>query len=185
MGWFTRKPKPQYVNVEFRRLTDDRPPGVKHSVYTYIWTLPTPPETGLRVFVPGGDGRPASAMVVDGTKTPTPHEVRPVIRLATQAEVDAATAAAAADLAAWLDMARKAAGLPTAAPVRRRKPPEGYDAIPPATGEASKNDAGEYGRIWYRVWKEAESQELSKKELRAFGDIAHRWYAIRDRDKNK
>ncbi|TQO20331.1 hypothetical protein FB472_1962 [Rhodoglobus vestalii] len=179
MGWFKRKPV--LINVNFRELTSDRPIDEKFA-YVYEWHLPSVPVHGTRVLVPGGDGKPAHAIVVGLAKSANGLTLKSVIRLVTQDEIDAAFADVEADALAWLDMARKGAGLPTLAPVRRRKPPERYDPIPPATGDASTAEAAEYGRVWYRATKMAKERGLSKEEITAFSGIAHRWYAIRDRE---
>jgi primosomal protein N' len=179
MGWFKRKPV--LVNVNFRELTSDRPIDEKFA-YVYQWNLPSVPVPGTRVLVPGGDGKPAHAIVAGLAKSANGLTLKAVMRLVTQDEIDVAIADVEADALAWLDMARKGAGLPTLAPVRRRKPPERYDAIPPATGEANAKQAAEYARVWYRASKLAEERGLNKEEISTFRGIAHRWYAIRDRE---
>src|SRR5690625_570065 len=108
MRWFRRKPKyPPVVSVNFRELHRDanlNPRGA----YAYKWTLDYPPSVGLRVWVRGGDGRKAPAVIaVLGQAGIYPAEV-PVLGVVTQDEMDAAFAKVREAEDAWLEMARKA-----------------------------------------------------------------------------
>jgi hypothetical protein len=102
-------------------------------------------------------------------------EALSVERLATPEEIRGAVAQAAADLSAWLDMARGSAGLPDGS--RRRRAPEGYPEIPPADGIAcSAEDADSYGRVWWRAFKSARDEV----EATTFESIARSWFHRRD-----
>ena len=173
------------MRVSFRALTSDTPADPKHA-YSYLWPLKEAPSTGMRVWVPGGDGTPATAVVaaVDGpVKRGQPTgDLKKVIRLVTQDEMNAAHAQSQADLEAWLNMARKAAGLPVRGRVRSA-PPEGLQPIQPVDGDASPEQADSYGRMWWRAFKEAERRGRPAEEIARYRQIAHRWYAIRDRDR--
>lgn len=179
MGWFTRKPKQHIVTVSYRDLTSKNPPNAEHG-YAYVWLLPEAPTVGARVVVPGGDGKPAFAQIaaVD-VKPPKGLALKTVSRLVTDAEVAKAHADADVLEAAWLDMAKKAAGFP--ATTRRRKAPEGFPEIMPVDGDASAQEAGEYGRMWWRATKVAEQRGESADVIKKFKSVASRWYAIRDR----
>lgn len=183
MGLFSRKPKIRTVSVSFRELTSDRPPDADHA-YVYTWSLPDSPRVGERVWVRGSDGRPAAA-VVAAVDVPSPRgiELSPVLRAATADEINAARTAATAAEAAWLDMARRAAGLPVTGS-RRSKAPDGYPQIAPVDGRASEADADTYGRMWWRVYKTAQSLDWPRDEVRRIEAIARRWYAVRDKGGN-
>ncbi|TFV81468.1 hypothetical protein E4V99_10710 [Microbacterium sp. dk485] len=169
--------------MSFRELTSDKPADASHA-HAYTWDLPTPPEVGTRVWVPGSDDRPAAATVaaVDASvpRGYTLAELKAITRLITAQEIADAKAKVAADRDAWLDMARRAAGLAVAGRART-KPPSGFDPIPPADGTASARKAGEFGRVWWRAFKQAEEAGRDPEEISAYRAIAHRWYAIRDK----
>lgn len=179
---FRKRARSRVVLVSFRELTSDKPADASHA-YAYKWDLASPPEVGTRVWVPGGDGRPAAA-VVAAVDAPLPRgytlaELKAATRLVTAREIADANAKVTADRDAWLDMARRAAGL--AVPGRARtKPPSGFDLIPPADGTASARQAGEFGRVWWRAFKQAEEAGRDTEEVSAYRAIAHRWYAMRD-----
>lgn len=180
-AWF--KSRPKVVSVAFRDLASPAPDGLG-GAYAYAWSLSTAPEVGMRVFVPGGDGRSASAVIVDvGAAPPRGMTLKSVARLASAAEVQAAHDAVLASKTTWLDMARKAAGLPIA--TRKRKPPEGFDVLPPADGKASASEAGQYGRVWWRAFKLAQELGRPVEEVSRFESIARRWYAVRDKGGNR
>lgn len=177
--------KTTVVRVAFVDLAKPAPDPDRVRGYNYAWTLGGQPEPGDRVVVPGIDG-PAYGVVVE-VKNRTPRElasderswgatIKPVRRMVTADEMAKARSKAAADLDAWLDMARRAAGLPTRS--RRRKVPEGYPDIPPADGQAGLVEADHYGSVWWKAYKNARSDD----EKKSFGSVAHRWYAIRDRE---
>lgn len=180
MSLFGRKPKVRTVSVGFRDLTSDHPVDPARA-YLYVWDLPENPEVGMRVFVPGGDGKLAPAVIADLNPQANARNVslKAVRRVATATEIAAAHAKADQASTDWLEMARKAAGLPSRS--RRTKAPEGYPEIAPADGEATKAQANEYGRMWWRALKLAEAQGLPSEEVKVISAIAHRWYAIRDR----
>jgi hypothetical protein len=179
-----KKTRSRVVLVSFRELTSDTPADASDA-YAYRWELPTEPEIGARVWVPGAGDRPATAIVaaVDASVP----ELKVTTRLVTQQELSEAQAKAAADRVkvaadrdAWLDMARRAAGLSTTGRARK-SPPVGFDSIPPADGTASANQAEEFGRVWWRAFKQAAIAGRPSEEVDAYKAIARRWYAIRDK----
>jgi hypothetical protein len=184
-----RQKRTTLVRVAFRNL--DRPaPHPDEHTYVYIWALGGVPAVGERVVVPGGSG-PAHAVVMSietaddkqlASLSRQNGPLKVVTRRVTTAEIAKATSKTSAALDGWLDMARRAAGLPTKS--RRKTPPSGYPAIPPVDGKASADDAAAYGRTWYRLYKQAEEAGRDPEEVRKFKSIAHRWYAVRDKGGN-
>ena len=173
--------KLRIVSVSFRDLTSDTPPDPTHA-YTYTWRLPFDPVVGARVIVPGGDGRPATAVIAAvEVKPPQGLTLSTVTRLVSTDEVETAHSAARSNEDAWLDAARISAGLSSSS--RRRSVPAGFPPIAPAEGTASSQQAGEYGRMWWKAYKRAEELGRPADEVKRFREIAHRWYAIRDRGK--
>jgi hypothetical protein len=166
------------VRVTFRDITES-PPRVYGRGYLYRWGLSETPEVGQRLLVPGWDG-PAWTVII-GIDDADPNEILGVelqdaIRLATGAEVAAGRAQYEREPGAWLDMMRHAAGLPMEQPAQLAAP-AGFPDIPPADGIASAGQAAQYGSAWWRAYKNARTEE----ERRRFRSLAHRWYAIRDR----
>ena len=183
MGWFTRKPSRRIVSVSFRELTSSTSPNAEHA-YAYEWTLPTQPAVGTRVVVPGGDGRAAFAVIAAiDVAPPRGMALKSVTRLVTDAEIAKAAAAAGADEDAWLNMARRAAGLSTSGRVRSRVP-DGFPPIAPVDGSATAEQAATYGRMWWRVFKAAQSRGWVRGEIMRVESIARRWYAVRDKGGN-
>ncbi|WME24456.1 hypothetical protein [Brachybacterium sp. GU-2] len=145
---------------------------------------------GGRVFVRGGNGESAPAVVVDlEASRPENYswdELAPVLRYATAEELEVARNKARRraekelrDEQAWLNMARRAAGLPT--PGRARKAlPEGYRNLPPVDGEATPEKAHRNGNRWWRALKAAERHGRPAEEVEAYAAIARSWYKKRD-----
>ena len=183
MGWFIRKPSRRIVSVSFRELASNTPPNADHA-YAYEWKLATPPAVCTRVVVPGGDGRAAFAVIAAiDVAPPRGMALKTVTRLVTDAEIAKAAASAEADEDAWLNMARRAAGLSTFGRVRSRVP-DGFPPIAPVDGSASAEQAATYGRMWWRVFKAAQSREWVRGEVLRVESIARRWYAVRDKGGN-
>lgn len=185
---FTSKKKKTYntpyVSCTFRALTSDRPATI-HSGYTYRWDLPSDPVAGMRVIVPDGDDKPAPTVIGAINVIPEDgdtEDIKTVTRIVTDEEIHAAHVALHKDEEAWLDMARREADLPSK--TRRQNPPAGLPEIPPADGRATEEDANEYGRAWWRVFKTGEEHELPKEELTRFKSIAYRWFAVRKKGGN-
>lgn len=170
------------VTVAFRDLADPPRDGLGGG-YTYTWPFRRRPEIGDRVFVPGMDPQPSPAVVISLTASPTSRglDLKPVARLATDHEIEAAEKRKDADRAAWLNMARHVAGLPTTGRVRH-SPPDGYPAIPPAAGHAAPTEADSYGRTWWRVYKTAERAGWAAPDIAVIRAVAHHWFAIRDKE---
>lgn len=183
MGLFSRKPRLPLVSVSFRDLASTQPADAAHA-YVYTWSLPSPPSPGMRVIVPGSDGRPAPAVVaaVD-VAPPKGLALKAVTRVVTPAEIQKAIDDAAADELAWLSLARRAAGLPVTGRSRTRVP-AGYPEIAPADGAATAEQANRYGRMWWRAYKAAQSHSWPAAEISRVESIARRWYAVRDKGGN-
>lgn len=161
----------------------------------YTWSLAEEPRLGDRVFVRGGGGESAPAVIV-GVDAVRPEgyswdDLAPVFRYATDQELEAARDKARRraergikDEQAWLNMARRAAGLPT--PGRaRRSPPEGFSALPPVDGEATRSGAARNGNVWWRASKAAERLGRPTEEVETFASIARNWYRVRDGDEGQ
>ncbi|MDR2620116.1 MAG: hypothetical protein LBC29_03190 [Propionibacteriaceae bacterium] len=150
--------------------------------YTFLWTLPAPPEENMRVVVPGDEGESWGMVVALSTPEQlekwSKEQLASVIRVATPQELEAAAVKRRkieAEKNSWLDEARRAAGLPVKG--RRRKIPEGYPAIAPVSGTAtSLAKAQTFGSMWWRAYKAARNDE----EETRFNQIAQFWYAQRD-----
>lgn len=184
-----RTPKrPRLVGIQYRDLYEAPHDGGKPYIYT--WDLPEEPQVGGRVFVRGGSGKSVPAVIVDlNASRPegyTWDELAPVFRYASDEELEKAQRKAERqadkelrDEQAWLNMARRAAGLPT--PGRARKTvPDGYQALPPTDGDSAPSTAGRYGNVWWRASKIATRLGRPAEEVETYATIARRWYAIRD-----
>lgn len=180
--------RPRLIEIQYRDLDEEPREGGKPYVYT--WALKEEPELYQRVFVRGWNGESAPAVIV-GLNASRPEdysweELAPVFRYATSQELEAARNRAARrsekalkDEQAWLDMARRAAGLPT--PGRARKaPPAGYKELPPVDGQATPARAQRNGNGWWRAFKAAERHGRPPEEVEVFASIARDWYQKRD-----
>ncbi|WP_029150092.1 hypothetical protein [Microbacterium indicum] len=177
------KKRRSVVRVVYRDLDRDYAPSGAHDEgYAFDWTLGPLPEIGMRVQIPGGDGKKKSGIIVGFGRAGYAGDLEKVIKIHSASEIEKAQAKAAKEAAAWLDMARRAAGLPTPGRARLTTPGD-YPAIAPADGKASARKADEYGRMWWRAMKLSEELGREAAETRAFSGIAHRWFAIRDQGK--
>ncbi len=167
-------PREYAVRVAFRELHQPLPPPRLEGWYAYLWRLGPEPKRGDRIIVPGIDG-PAHAVVeVLGSKRDLKGcEAKSVIALVSAEQVAAAVAGVRARQDLWLDMMRKSAGLPSS--VTRRRPPEGYDPIPPAGGDAPAEAADRCAAAWARAAKLARDDE----ERKRFEALKYRWRAVR------
>ncbi|MEQ6898971.1 hypothetical protein [Microbacterium sp. KR10-403] len=189
MGWFSKKPKITVVRIAYRdshgEPAPDWNPTDMERGYAFNWALKEQPALGMRVIVPGGDG--LTPAVVVGFGTTYKGELGMVRRVATGDEIarDQARYArehekATADAAAWLQMACKAAGL-TVSGRTRTKVPTGFPAIAPVDGSATQRQASEYGRMWWRAYKQAEEAGLPADQVQHLKSIARQWFAVRDK----
>lgn len=186
--FFKRKPPSHpLVEVSYRELYED--PG--HRGYVFIWKLPVSPSIGDRVFVRGMDGKSSPAVVIDND-APIPDgftlaELADVRRLATPDELTRAAERlqrlqkkVQRDEASWLNMARRAAGLPT--PGRARSaPPDGYRELLPAEAGAPRQVADRHGRTWWKAMHLAEAHGRPADEVAALREVANRWFSVRDK----
>lgn len=189
-GLFKKRPpkRPRLIEIQYRDLDEEPRDGGRPYVYT--WALKEDPEVGGRVFVRGGNGESTPAVIV-GLNASRPEnyswdELAPVFRFATSQELEAArnkarrrAEKALKDEQAWLNMARRAAGLPTTGRARKA-PPEGYKDLPPVDGDAPPEKAHRHGNGWWRAFKAAERHGRPAEEVEAFASIARRWYQKRD-----
>ncbi|BAU32501.1 hypothetical protein [Microcella alkaliphila] len=178
MGLFSKKQT--VVSVAFRELSEPPPKNELRSTYRYVSTLTPAPVVGDRLMVRGSDGKLAPVIVVAVEVTKATDGLAPVERAVTAEELDQATQKAAKDLDTWFRMARRSAGLSVSGRLPG-KPPGDLPEIPPADGEASREDADAWGRGWYRIWKLAEEHGRGAEEIAAFKSKAYRWFAVRDR----
>ena len=132
-GLFKKRPpkRPRLIEIQYRDLDEEPRDGGRPYVYT--WALKEDPEVGGRVFVRGGNGESTPAVIV-GLNASRPEnyswdELAPVFRFATSQELEAArnkarrrAEKALKDEQAWLNMARRAAGLPTTGRARKSAP---------------------------------------------------------------
>lgn len=196
MGLLSRKPKPAaraakatnatpkvkrgpIVRVAFRDLTQPVPDNGPAGRYVYSWPFMKPPKRGQRVIVPSDFGGGFAVVTGMGyVKDAHGEPIKAVKRLVTDGEVAAAHRKADADADAWLRMAQRAAGF-TVAGRARLKPPEGYQPIPPADGDAPTPEAArEYAYIWSKVQKLAEERGAPDEQIKKFKSIRYRWSAV-------
>lgn len=171
---FRRKPT-RLVRVILLDIAEP-PPRMPPRGSTYIWRLKGAPEPGMRVLVPGMDG-PTWALVMgvdEATRQDVAgQELGQVSRRATAQEEARGRAEHESARNAWLDMMRRAAGLPAPGDARRRVP-DGYPEVPPAEGTAPPEEAGGYGLAWWRAHEAARDDE----ERERFETLGRRWDTI-------
>lgn len=184
MGMFRRKsvPQTQVVQVSFRDLGDrvdlDTSDGHGHA---YLWPFAEPPQLGRWAVAEGIDG--PTTVIVRALGLPSHArgiELKPLLRLIPPIEVERARAARDAPMLAWLDMARKAAGLPASRPVSASLPP-GFEALPPAQGTADAATEDHFGDVWWRACKRAEEFGRDPEEIATYEQLGRGWYRVRDR----
>lgn len=163
---------PILVRVVLHELHEAREPGAKE--YLYEWPLPEDPEVGDRVLVPAAGERKHGTVSGPGSRRDYSGNLSAVIAVIPAAEVARATRAWASAHATWLDLARAKAGLPTDG--RPLNPPDGFPSIPPPVGNAGDPSAGQHGRVWWRLYKDARTPE----EAARFEAIAREWFKIQD-----
>jgi hypothetical protein len=175
--------KAPVVRIAYRDLTRPAPnwdPNDLDRGYAYTWPFKQQTKIGDRVIVEHSRGQ---AAVVVGFGTNYRDDLSAIHHLATDAEIEAARKRAAKEEVAWLTMARKAAGLPTSGRVRSH-PPEGFPDVAPTEGAASASEAGQFGNMWWRVFKSAQTAKWPREEVARIKSIARRWYAVRDKGGN-
>jgi hypothetical protein len=198
---FKRVQPGDVVQVMFRELW--QPAWDNAQTYIYVWPWANPrPSVGARIYVFGAeksktvhfdsageailtrvshDIQPAVVTAIGTTRQELDRyraALKPVVRLADPTEVEQAINRHRADETAWLDMMRKAAGLPST--TRRTRVPDGFPGIPPeriSGTPVSADEAGRYGAVWWRAYKTARDGD----EAQVFHRLASRWYKVRDR----
>lgn len=142
----------------------------------------------MRVIVPSLDGMsPGVVLGYSSLKEAGGYsldEIKTVHRLATDEEIKAAHAELEASRAreaksaqSWLNMARRAAGLPTRGR-GRATPPPGFPEIPPIDGTADPRVASQYGSTWWRAYKLAKQTGRGDEEVERFKEIGRYWFNI-------
>lgn len=173
------------VRVRFRDL-DSEIPSAGAGWYTYAWSLPAPPQVGMRVWVPGSEGL-APAVVVDMGQPADlgGYEAQAVKRLATNEEIEkarrksaAASARQAEEGEVWLRMMLAQAGISVGRTAQRV--PNGWPEIPPVTGDYSPDAANEIARVWWRAYRLAEASPHDRESVKRLKSIAQAWFEIRD-----
>ncbi|MGC0252687.1 hypothetical protein [Pseudactinotalea sp. Z1748] len=175
------------VTVAFRDL-DAKDPLANFSPeygYAYLWPFSTPPQVGDWAVAPGIDG-PAPVIVGALGAPASAHglELKSLLKEIPGSDVAQARAKREEVEHRWLDYARSLTTLPTpgAAP---RKPPAGFDPLPPAEGPAGMQKADEYGRAWWRAYALAGELGRSTEEVEAFKSISKDWFKLRDEAEKK
>ena len=153
------------VNVVLCELIEEPPPDGR--IYLYAWPLSRAPKKGDRVQVASGS---VGVVVGMGKRSDYAGSLASVERLVPKAEIDAAHQ----EDENRFQEARRAAGLP--APAVIGKTPAHLPDLPPATGPADAATAEQYGRIWWRLYKSARTDE----EAVAFKKVAQYWYELKD-----
>lgn len=155
--------------------------------YAFTWNLPSMPEIGTRVVAPGANG--LSPAIIVGFDTNHRGALQTIRRVASAEEIQrGATRYAEAqerqrrEEEAWFRLARDAAGLPPRGPIPKSAP-DRFPNIAPTEGTATTPKANEYGRMWWRAYKRAEEQGHPDDEVKRYRQLAHRWFAIRDKGK--
>lgn len=179
MGLFASKPVA--VMVAYREPTREADP-TGHG-YAFIWPFKAKPQPGVRVVVPGIDGKPFGVVL----RVATAQDVRgagplkSIKRLVTTDELDKAHAKQAAEAIKFWNQVRIATGLDKG---RRAKVSDDFPTIYPADGAASASDADVYGRAWYGIWKRAQGEDRAPDEQASYETVAYRWFAARDKGGN-
>ncbi|WP_164477838.1 hypothetical protein [Nocardioides pantholopis] len=194
MGLFSRQsrnaaPPPKsavpttIVTVAFREL-GSRDPLRNFSPdhgYAYTWPFPLPPQIGQWAVADGWEGE--SSVVVGALGMPAQArgmELKALSRLISPLEVVAAQQRRDSPSHAWLDLARRAAGLPVDRPLIDRVP-DGFDPLPPAAGEAGIKAADHNGNVWWRAYNLSAELGRDPDEAPTFKSIGQHWYRERDR----
>jgi hypothetical protein len=153
--------------------------------YAYLWPFAERPQIGQWAIAQGLDG--PTTVVVGAIGLPSHArgmELKNLLRLVPDSEVEKAQVARDASVHEWLNAARRAAGLPTTGPVRTKAPP-GFDPLPPVEGAADANTASSYGQVWWHAYKQAEMLGRDPDEIAAFKRIARGWYALHEQGARK
>lgn len=175
-----KRNSPTYVMVKYCHL--GRPqPYEGSSEYLYRWKAPKPPQIGMRVIAPTANGDEPAMVTHIGKRGDYHGQTEAITQLPAAADERRGAREWAKlqgqrekDLGKWLDLMRAEAGLGKKG--WALSPPEGFPAPPPATGDAPQEIAEEYGRTWWRAFKNARDGE----ERKRFEQIAKHWYAVRD-----
>lgn len=156
-------------------------------IYNFRWELAEAPERGMRVKVPGHDGRAADGVVLrQATERDisrareagyTVDELKKVQRLVSPDEVDKAVSAEKREAESWLRMARRAAGLPTKGKARHN-PPSGYPPIAPVDGSGDTEQLREHLHMWKQARKLAKKYDHDAEEIERFNEIVKHWQKV-------
>lgn len=181
----TSQPKHNYRAVQVKFLdnmtTIRRNGGADSHGYSYSWSLIEVPRVGQIVVVEGLNGLTLAQISALG-RGPEARNLRlkPVLRIATDSEVQRFGGSAIRAQSQWFDQARRQAGLP---PIGRvlHEPLGDYPAIPPVDAQTyTREQANLCGRVWWRIYKEAQDAGLPAAETKRFEEIARAWFHRRD-----
>lgn len=188
MALFRRKSrKPNAVQVHFRKIQPIDPATLSSGgAYSYAWTLPEQPQIGQWVKVRGMDGPTTARIYALG---PGPNsggmELLPVLSVVPEEQVRNAMAKHSKSISNYFDHARKTVGLPIKGRLGATFPDD-YPSIPPLkTDSYTADEADHYGRVWWRIHKQAEELSRPSDEVRAYKSAAIAWFKRRDKKTGK
>ena len=172
------------VQVHFREIGPIDPSSLSPGgTYSYLWTLPEPPRVGQWVNVPGGDGRAATARIwaIGPSADSRGMVLASVLSVIPEIQVRDALTRNAKKIGNYFDHARKAVGLPIKGRLGTTFP-EHYPQLPPLTADRyTTQEADYYGRVWWRLYKQAEESSRPSDEVRAYQSAAMAWFRRRDK----
>jgi hypothetical protein len=143
--------------------------------YAHIWDLSTPPVIGDRVVLDHYRGQRA---VVVGFGTGYQGDLNYVYRRATARELQVAHEKLVANEAAWIALARSAAGLTSQR--MRRRPTPGFPSVAAAIpGRATEQEAYEAAEMWRLALEYATSDGWPESERLKLEEIANDWMTVK------
>lgn len=175
------------VTVAFRDL-DAKDPLANFSPeygYAYLWPFSIPPQVGDWAVAAGVDG--PTTVVVGALGAPASAralELKSLLKQIPTTDVAQAREKREEVERRWLDYARSLTPLPTTGD-GPRKPPAGFDPLPPTEGTAGMQKADEYGRAWWRAYSLAGELRRPAEEVEAFKAISKGWFKLRDESEKK
>lgn len=175
------------VTVAFRDM-DVKDPLANFSPeygYAYLWPFSTQPQVGNWAVAPGSDG-PAPVIVgaLGAPASARGLELKSLLKQISVSDVAEARARREEVEHRWLDYARSLTTLPITGSAPR-KPPAGFDRLPPTEGTAGMQKADEHGRAWWRAQALAGELGRPAEEVEAFKAIGKGWFKLRDEAEKK
>ena len=148
------------------------------SLYTYSWPFDKEPVIGQWVRVIGMDGLTTAVIAALGVgEAAEGMELVPVSEIIPDTEVQEMLQRRAETRGLWfkqaLDVLSGAAFGQT--------PVEGHLTVPPLDGRTnSRDEADTFGKGWWKLYKEAEQDQLPEDIIKAFKQAAETWFSRRD-----